>query len=147
MSGSDYFSDLSEKSHISLTETDLEDLPDLDQSDISEEERNQEDELLLRRINIWLENTSINQSQRLEEMYADLITNMINYSLQFNIENLNLLSFDMLFHLELAELENYRENLLIRAETIPRTLNIMVNQHLEYVTNRINSIISLEFHN
>ena len=147
MSGSDYFSDLSEKSHISLTETDLEDLPDLDQSDISEEEINQEDELLLRRINIWLENTSINQSQRLEEMYADLITNMINYSLQFNIENLNLLSFDMLFHLELAELENYRENLLIRAETIPRTLNIMVNQHLEYVTNRINSIISLEFQN
>ena len=147
MSGSDYFSDLSEKSHISLTETDLEDLPDLDQSDISEEERNQEDELLLRRINIWLENTSINQSQRLEEMYADLITNMINYSLQFNIENLNLLSFDMLFHLELAELENYRENLLIRAETIPRTLNIMVNQHLEYVTNRINYIIALEFHN
>ena len=147
MSGSDYFSDLSEKSHISLTETDLEDLPDLDQSDISEEERNQEDELLLRRINIWLENTSINQTQRLEEMYADLITNMINYSLQFNIENLNLLSFDMLFHLELAELENYRENLLIRAETIPRTLNIMVNQHLEYVTNRINYIIALEFHN
>ena len=147
MSGSDYFSDLSEKSHISLTETDLEDLPDLDQSDISEEERNQEDELLLRRINIWLENTSINQTQRLEEMYADLITNMVNYSLQFNIENLNLLSFDMLFHLELAELENYRENLLIRAETIPRTLNIMVNQHLEYVTNRINYIIALEFHN
>ena len=147
MSGSDYFSDLEEKSHISLTETDLEDLPDLDQSDISEEERNQEDELLLRRINIWLENTSINQTQRLEEMYADLITNMVNYSLQFNIENLNLLSFDMLFHLELAELENYRENLLIRAETIPRTLNIMVNQHLEYVTNRINYIIALEFHN
>ena len=148
MSVSDYYSDNETISHISFTESDLEDRPDLDNSfDSSNEYSDQEDELVSR-INNWLIDTEIyEREETLEETYTELILNIMNYSLQFDISNLNLLSFDMLNEFNIEELETYRENILIRSESIPVTLYNMINMHLIYVNNKINQIISEEFHN
>jgi hypothetical protein len=148
MSVSDYYSDSETISHISFTESDLEELADLDRSfDTSDEEIDQADDLV-ERINIWLNMTDNNtRDPTLEEIYMDLVTDIMNYTIQFHIENLNLVSFDMLNDLDLEELDTYRENLLIRSESIPRTLYNMVNQHLIHVNNKINQIIDAEFTN
>jgi hypothetical protein len=148
MSVSDYYSDNETISHISFTESDLEDLADLDHSfDTSNEEIDQTDDLV-DRINNWLNITETHQREpTVEEMYMDIVTDILNYAIQFDIENLNLISFDMLNELRLEELDTYRENLLIRSDSIPRTLLIMVNHHLAYVNTRINQIIDSEFTN
>ena len=148
MSNSDYYSENETISHISFTESDLENRPDLDNSfDSSNEYSDQEDELVSR-INNWLIDTEIyEREETLEETYTELILNIMNYSLQFDISNLNLLSFDMLNEFNIEELETYRENILIRSESIPVTLYNMINMHLIYVNNKINQIISEEFHN
>ena len=153
MSATGYFSETDSNSHISLTESDIENMTDLDHSVDSSTENVDQTGDLIDRINSWLNMTESNQTRlvnggpTLEEMYMDIITNIMNYSIQFDITNLNLVSFDMLNHLNLEELETYRENILIRAESIPRTLYIMVNQHLTHVTIKINQIINAEFTN
>jgi hypothetical protein len=148
MSVSDYYSDNETISHISFTESDLEDRPDLDNSfDSSNEYSDQEDELVTR-INNWLIDTDTHErEQTLEETYTELIHNILNYSIQFDITNLNLVSFDLLNSFSIEELETYRENILIRSESIPVTLYNMINIHLVYVNNKINQIINAEFHN
>ena len=148
MSVSDYYSDNETISHISFTESDLEDRPDLDNSfDSSNEYSDQEDELVTR-INNWLIDTDIHErEQTLEETYTELIHNILNYSIQFDITNLNLVSFDLLNSFSIEELETYRENILIRSESIPVTLYNMINIHLVYVNNKINQVINAEFHN
>ena len=148
MSISDYYSDNETKSHISFTESDIENRPDLDNSfDTSNENSDQEDELV-RRINDWLiETETYEREQTLEEVYTELIQNIMNYAIQFDIANLNLVSFDLLNEFNLEELETYRENILIRSECIPLTLYNMVNTHLTFVNNKINNIIDTEFHN
>ena len=109
MSVSDYYSDSETISHISFTESYLEELADLDRSfDTSDEEIDQTDDLV-ERINNWLNITDSNtRAPTLEELYMELVTDIMNYTIQFHIVNLNLVSFDMLNDLNIEELDTYR---------------------------------------